>query len=198
MHDLAGSVAGVPEGADLVLTGCGISKRTTTGAGGSFSFENLVDCVYRVTVLESGFQTVSQDVVLNGADVSDVAIAPPAGNPFVATPVELPSAPNAAFAILTTAGGAGALEPARARQYVAEATTFDVDRPPFGSFPDAQDTNDFLDVVDPLTRSNVVGINGRVDGPAGPSSRRLTVTIGQPVIGSSVQGNLRLSVGANP
>ncbi len=198
VHDLAGSVSGVPEGADLVLTGCGVAKRTTTGAGGSFSFENLVDCVYRITILESGFQTVSQDVVLNGADVADISIEPVAGNPFVSTPVDLPSAPNAAFVVLTTAGGAGSLEPTRARQYVAEATTFDVDRPPLGTFPEGPDTNDFLEAVDPLTRSNVVGINGRVDGPAGPSSRRLTVTIGQPVIGSSVQGSLRLSVGANP
>lgn len=198
VRDLAGTLDGVPEGTDLVLTGCGVTELATTGAGGSFSFSNLVDCVYRITVLESGFQTVGQDVVVAGADVTDLSIAVPAADPFMSSPVELPSAANAAFVILTTSGGAGTLAPVRANESIFDATTYDVDRPPVGTFPQAPDTNAFLGVVDSLTRSNVVGINGQVDGPVGPSSRRLTVTIGQPVIGTSVQGDLRLTVGANP
>ncbi len=200
VHDLGGSIAGVPAGTRLVLTGCGVTSLAATGAGGSFSFKNLVDCVYRITVVQPGFQSVSRDVVLAGADVGDVAIAPAALPPLMPAPVTLPSSAQAAFVTLTTAGGAGVLGDGLSlkQQYVFDATTYDVDRPPVGIFPEGPDTNDFLDAVDPLTRSNVVGINGRVDGPVGPNSARIAVTIGQPVIGTSVQGNLRLAVGVNP
>ncbi len=209
VHDLGGTIAGVPPGTNLVLTGCGVTSLATTGAGGTFSFKNLVDCVYRITVLQSGFQTVSRDVPLSGSDRGDVSITPPSAAPFMPSPITLPSSATAAFVSLTTAGGAGAvgdpfasppdpMRPVREQQYVLDATTYDVDRPPVGTFPEGPDTNAFLDDVDPLTMSNTVGINGRADGPDGPNSGRVTMTIGLPVIGTSVQGNLRLSVGANP
>ena len=200
VHDLGGNIAGVPAGTRVHLTGCGVSAFATTGANGSYSFKNLVDCVYRVTVLQSGFQTVGRDVVLSGGDVTDAALSPPAAPPFVADPVVQPSGDNAAFVSLTTAGGAGTRFPVREQQYVLDATTYDVDRPPVGvgNFPEGPDTNAFLDDVNPLTLSNTEGINGMVDGPAGPNARRVTMTIGLPVIGTSVQGDLRLSVGANP
>jgi len=207
VHDLRGSIAGVPSGTTLVLTGCGVTNVATTGAGGSFSFANLVDCVYRITVQRSGFQRVSRVVTLNGSDITNLSITPASGPTFVSSPVTPPSAANARFVSLTTAGGAGAVgdpfvqepsRPVREQQYVWDSTTFDVDRPPVGTFPEGPDTNAFLDDVDPLTMSNTVGINGRVDEPEGPRSSRIAVTIGQPVIGASVQGNLRLSVGANP
>ncbi|MGH7785229.1 MAG: proprotein convertase P-domain-containing protein [Candidatus Binatia bacterium] len=200
VHDLGGSIAGVPAGTRVHLTGCGVSAFATTGADGSYSFKNLVDCVYRVTVLQSGFQTVSRDVVLSGGDVTDAALAPPSAPPVMADPVVQPSGDNAAFVSLTTAGGAGTRFPVREQQYVFDATTYDVDRPPVGvgNFPDGPDTNAFLDDVNPLTMSNTEGINGVVDGPAGSNARRVTMAIGLPVIGTSVQGNLRLSVGANP
>lgn len=200
VHDLGGSIAGVPAGTRVHLTGCGVSAFATTGANGRYAFENLVDCVYRVTVLQSGFQTVSRDVVLSGGDISDAGLAPPSAPPVTADPVAQPSGDNAAFVSLTTAGGAGTRFPVREQQYVLDATTYDVDRPPVGvgNFPEGPDTNAFLDDVNPLTMSNTEGINGTVDGPAGANARRVTMAIGLPVIGVSVQGNLRLSVGANP
>ena len=200
VHDVRGTVAGVPAGTRVLLTGCGVSAFATTAANGSYAFENLVDCVYRLTILQSGFQTVSRDVALSGGDLTDVALAPPAAPPFTADPVVQPSGDNAAFVSLTTAGGAGTRFPVREQQYVFDATTYDVDRPPVGpaNFPEGPDTNAFLDDVNPLTMSNTEGINGTVDGPAGANARRVTMAIGLPVIGTSVQGNLRLSVGANP
>jgi subtilisin-like proprotein convertase family protein len=200
VHDLGGSIAGVPQGSRLVLTGCGVTSLAATGAGGSFSFKNLVDCVYRITVLQSGFQTISREVALNGNDIGNVAITPPSAAPFMPSPVALPHSANAAFLSLTTAGGAGTRFPVREQEYVLDATTYDVDRPPVGTFPEGPDTNAFLDDVDPLTMTNTVGINGQVDGPLGNVKlpARVTMTIGLPVIGTSVQGNLRLSVGANP
>ncbi len=205
VHDLSGSLAGVPPGTTLLLTGCGVSSLATSGAGGSFSFKNLVDCNYRITVLQSGFGTVSRDVTLNGNDVTNVAIAPPPAAPFMPAPITLPHSPNAAFVSLTTSGGAGTRVPTREQQYVFDATTYDVDRPPLGvgNFPGPEDTNAFDGEVDPLTMTNETGpgaVNGTADGPTGNLQlpARVTMTIGQPVIGTSVQGDLRLSVGANP
>jgi subtilisin-like proprotein convertase family protein len=204
VHDLSGTLAGVPAGATLSLSGCGVSSLATSGAGGSFSFKNLVDCNYRITVLQSGFRTISRDVTLNGSDITNVALAPPPATPFIPAPITLPHSPNAAFASLTTSGGAGTRFPVREQQYVFDATTFDVDRPPrgVGNFPGPEDTNAFNGEVDPLTMTNESGpgaINGNADGPTGNLQlpARVTMTIGQPVIGMSVQGDLRLSVGAN-
>jgi len=205
VHDLGGTLAGVPAGATLLLTGCGVSSLATSGAGGSFSFDNLVDCNYRITVLQSGFRTVSRDVTLNGSDITNLAIAPAPATPFMPAPITLPHSPNAAFASLTTSGGAGTRFPVREQQYVFDATTYDVDRPPRGpgNFPGAEDTNAFNGEVDPLTMTNETGpgaINATVDGPTGNLElpARVAMTIGQPVIGTSAQGDLRLSVGANP
>ncbi|HEY0301239.1 MAG TPA: proprotein convertase P-domain-containing protein, partial [Rhizomicrobium sp.] len=52
VHDLGGNIAGVPAGTRVLLTGCGVSAFATTAANGSYQFKNLVDCVYRVTVLQ--------------------------------------------------------------------------------------------------------------------------------------------------
>lgn len=197
VHDLGGTIAGVPSGTQLLLSGCGVSAITTTGAGGSFKFKNLVDCVYQITVLQSGFQTTRRVVALAGGDIGNLQITPPVGAPFVPEPVIPPSAANVSFVSLTTGAGAGAVLPFHELESVFDATTFDVDRPS-PLFPDRVDTNAFLNVVDPLTGSNAVGINGLVDGPVGANARRITVSIGAPVIGFSAQGNFRLSAGGNP
>lgn len=226
VHDVGGTITGVPPASPLLLTGCGVTAFATTGAGGTFSFKNLVDCVYRVTVLQPGFQQVGLDVVLNGSDIDNLDIEPPTAPLVTGSPLTLPSSSTSCcervtagtpicaqdgckLVSLTTAGGAGAhfsaAEPQP--QYILDATTYDVDRPPVrppdGNFPRGEDTNAFSANVDPLTMTNETGpraVNGSVDGPAGNLDlpARVIMNIGQPVIGTSVQGNLRLSVGVNP
>jgi subtilisin-like proprotein convertase family protein len=208
VHDVGGSIDGVPEGTLVILTGCGVTSLATTAANGSFNFENLVDCVYRLRVLQSGFQAAGTDVVVNGDDIGNVSIAPGAADPFMSSPIVLPSGGDAAFVSLTTAGGAGATLPEStsaglpvfpAIESVLDATTFDVNRPPLEDYPGPEDTDAFLAGLDPLKGSNRTGTpNGTADPPVGPNSRRVFIAIGGPVIGSSVQGDLRLSVGANP
>jgi subtilisin-like proprotein convertase family protein len=209
VHDVGGSIDGVPEGTIVLLTGCGVSSLATTAADGSFNFENLVDCVYRLRVLQSGSQTASTDVVVNGGDIGDVSIAPGAADPFMPSPVELPSDGDVTFVSLTTAAGAGATLPVSsvgtglpvfpALESVLDATTFDVNRPPLENYPGPEDTDAFLAGLDTLKGSNRTGAPNRTaDPPVGPNSRHVFIAIGGPVIGTSVQGDLRLSVGANP
>ncbi len=207
VYDVAGNAGDeVPPGSTLVLTGCGATAVATTDASGNFRFRDLIDCVYGVKLLQPGFQPVSAEVVLAGADVPDLVFDPQAVEPPVPNVPGNPSGPDGMFFAITTSGGSGALAPTSELQYVLDATTFDVDRPPLGNVggPGPEDTNAFLGVVDSpsppaiSTMSNAVGLNTRIDGPVGPNSVRVFVNIGMPIIGTSVQGDLRLAIGANP
>lgn len=85
-----------------------------------------------------------------------------------------------------------------------DSATFDIDRPPYDAEnPGPEDTNAFTGEVNPLTRTNQVGTNMRIDGPVGHDDdlshhAHIYVNVGQPVIGLSVSGNKVLSIGANP
>jgi subtilisin-like proprotein convertase family protein len=204
VHDLSGTVQ-APAGTTVVLTGCGVTSVATTDSYGRFTFSDLVDCVYQITILGSGIRSYSMTQVVAGADVSDITIMATPVPPWVPTPVVLPSSDDARFTSMTTAGGAGALFPGTQMngyrlQYALDTATFDVDRPPLEGFPGEEDTDAFGATEDPLTHSNAYlqDGNGLLDGPVGSQSRRMWVAIGLPVIGASVQGDLTLSIGANP
>jgi hypothetical protein len=199
VHDIAGAIgAALPAGSVLVLTGCGRTEITTAAADGTFRFANLIDCVYRIAVQQPGFGTAVREIVLAGSDIAGLLFAPAATPPVVPRDDRLPASAQAVFVSFTTAGGAGASQPDGSLQYALDTATFDVDRLPLGAPLEPNDTDAFLSFEDSLTKSNVVGSNGVIDPPIGPNSRQMTLNIGMPVVGRSVQGDLRLSVGANP
>lgn len=191
----------------VVLTGCGRTEvAELVGPDFGFRFEGLVDCPYRLGVYNvesTGGQPLNSsvfDVVVSGRDVQGFM-------PFAQTIVTrsprdqtLPSSPQGRFVSLTTSGGAGALQPQATLQYAFDTATYDLDRPPLGVAPGPEDTDAFLGVENVVggTGSNAPGNNSVLDGPVGANSYRATLNLGLPVIGRSVQGNLRLSVGANP
>ena len=211
-----GTVAGVGEGATVLLTGCGKILSTTTAADGSYRFDDLVDCLYRVTVQQSGFQRTGAAVALGGTDATGVDLAPPAAPPDQPVPVDLPAGPGTRFQALTTAAGAGAeaeclapgdgdsckqpLVPVQGGRlrYVLDGATFDVDRPPLGGEVGDEDSNRFLDAVNPSTTTNLPGANDRIDGPAGARSRQAFVALGMPVIGPAWSAGRQLMIGPNP
>jgi subtilisin-like proprotein convertase family protein len=188
--------ATAPPNTLVVLTGCGRTELATSDAAGAVSFTGLIDCVYRLGVYDAAFGVGQQDVVVAGQDAAPT-LAPPARAPGPPRDFDLPAGAQAVFVSLTTSGGAGATQPRGELQYAYDAATYDLDRPPLGSLG-PEDSNEFLGLVDGITRSNRPGMNGSIDGPVGENSLRITVNLGLPVVGPSVQGDLRLSAGANP
>jgi subtilisin-like proprotein convertase family protein len=215
-----GTVAGVGAGAQVILSGCGKLLTATTAANGSYRFDDLVDCLYRVTVLHSGFRRTSRDVVLGGVDATGVDLAPATAPADVPIPVTLPAGPNAMFRTLTTTSGAGLwaecvqddlptdpdrcdvpLLPVQAGRlrYAFDAATFDLDRPPLAGAVGNEDSNLFVGVPDPLDPfgTNQLGGNDRIDGPLG-AARRAFVAIGMPIFGPSSSTDRQLLAGPNP
>lgn len=202
VHDIAGSVdAALPADSTVILTGCGRTEVVTTAPDRTFRFRDLIDCVYRVQVDEVGFQVVSEDVVLMGADVDGVFLAALAGTTTDPDPIVLPQSPQGIFVALTTDGAAGRRAPFLDQQYGMDSATWDLDRAPLGGAPQiSRDSDAFLGRlgIPDVTGSNAVGSNGVFDGPVGPNSTRIFVNIGMPVIGRSVQGDLVLEIGGRP
>ncbi len=204
VHDIAGTVGPtLPVGTTIILSGCGRTEIVQVGADRSFRFENLIDCVYQLRIDQSAFLVEIQEVVLAGSDIEGLFFEPAAGPVLVSDPIILPQSPQGLFIALTTDGGAGlrGLSPLFKQQYGMDSATWDLDRAPLDpGNPGEEDSNAFLGVLDipDLTRSNAPGSNGTLDGPVGPNSLRMTVNIGMPVIGRSVQGDLTLEIGAQP
>ncbi len=76
LHKVSGTVAGVGEGATVILTGCGISLTTTTDAAGAYHFDDLIDCTYNVTALVTGYESPVQEIRVSGADVPGIELSP--------------------------------------------------------------------------------------------------------------------------
>lgn len=99
--------------------------------------------------------------------------------------------------------GAGGTTP-KEQENAFDSATFDIDRQPIdANNPGPEDSNRFLgesDLPDPVTGTNKIGNNAVLDGPIGESSKRIYVNIGlgQPFIGQSVSGNLKIHIGPNP
>ncbi len=208
VNRIAGTVAGVGADAVVLLSGCGLVRQTTTGTNGAFAFANLIDCVYAISVHESGFARARTFVSLQGADRTNVSLAPAAAGADAPIVVTLPVEPGGAKAIasLTTAGGGGLLQtPAWAfinagrLRYALDSANHDIDRPPLGGALGDEDSDGFGGGVDPLTGTNIAGADGNYDPPANAAKRRgAFVTIGQPVIGRAVSGTTYIAIGANP
>ena len=218
--NLSGTVAGVGEGAIVLLTGCGLALTTSTDASGQYAFDNLIDCAYKVSVQADGFELASADVIIDPDDVDVVVdLAPSPGPPIPDTNVKLPCEANAsnvcvglAIEALSTSAGSGALLPQAQLAYVFDAATFDVDRPPLGQVG-LEDTDLFSDAENPVTLTNacVTPWNDQVqsstciqpgdadiDPAIGVNSAKVFLAIGGPVIGRSVSGSHQLLIGVNP
>jgi len=173
VHSISGTISNVGAGADVLVSGCGLSRTTTTTLGGSYEFDDLIDCIYRVTVHRSGFETTSVDVPLGNADTTAPPMAP-ASVPFMCDDIHVPCNAVAQlpkskgcrtncfeFTSLTTAGGAGVIFTSAGRlnqlQYGPDAATFDLDRLPTNpkpSLPGLEDSDYFTEQENPTTMSN--------------------------------------------
>src|SRR5258707_574026 len=67
------SGAAVP-GATVTLAGPGGTASTTSGSRGEYSFPNLANGAYRVTVALSGFAPATSDVMVGGGSNVDVPV----------------------------------------------------------------------------------------------------------------------------
>ncbi len=177
VHSITGTVPAGESNATVLLSGCGVS-RVARAVGATYQFSDLIDCVYRITIHESGFADSSVDVVLDRSNVSAPTPPPPVGTPPDGqSQLALPKSPGACgtncfeFTSLTTAGGAGVIhatmgegapiQRVNALQYGADAATFDIDRPCRGvtcctgaNCAGPEDTDYFVDVENPTTKSN--------------------------------------------
>jgi subtilisin-like proprotein convertase family protein len=216
VSSISGRVQGVGKGATVLLSGCGVVATATTDDMGAYSFTNLVDCVYQITVHRSGKQRQSTERVLAGSDLTGVDLNPGDAAPDPGSAVTSPPLPGGGglrLASLTTWSSAGATQPRRELIYVRDSATFDVDRPKVGEVSGV-DTTEFSGDLSTLTKSNVPNCegrngqtcpanaeflsDGRIDAPVGVNSRRAFMSIGGPVLGQAVSGNLRIQIGPNP
>lgn len=216
IHSLSGTIAGVGAGKLVHLTGCGVSRIGTTGAGGSYLFDDLIDCPYQITLLTPGYRSPGTQAVVGGQDLSGLNFAAVTDPGFVAPPpITLPTGGGTMFTALTTSGGAGLVyagkpglnppvPPApREQQYGADAATYDLDRLPLvtaqSPCPGDEDTNAFGLACDDVTFSHVVEDGTcKIDGPDCPNAFRAVVAMGFPLVGYSVAGDRQLFIGANP
>ncbi|HYD50761.1 MAG TPA: hypothetical protein VEB21_20565, partial [Terriglobales bacterium] len=175
-------------------------RSAITDAEGDYQFSNLIDCLYQISVHTSGWSRAATEVSLRGSDVITVDLNPSSAPADVPIEIVLPAGGGSHFTQLTTAGGAGAIQPNRALQYARDAANYDIDRPPLSpQSPGLEDSNGFLGTRNPTTGSNLIGINGQINGPADNAmARKVYIAMGMPVIGTSVSGNTRLFIGANP
>ncbi len=90
VFSVEGTVTGVPDGATIMLTGCGIVK-TTTVQGGTYKFDNLIDCKYQIKVIHPGYEQEEEYVLLSGGDMSGVNLNPnkvvTGANDFLVSPL---------------------------------------------------------------------------------------------------------------
>jgi len=216
VHSVSGIIGEVGDGALVQLTGCGVSRIGTTGPGGAFSFDDLVDCPYQITVLEPGWNAASVPILLDEVDVTGVSIVPVRDPNYVEPPVlEWPFDPIFGFTLrpATTLGAAGvhfagrpAPDPVAplplAKQYYADAATYDVDHVPYvqGGCPTDEDINAFGDACDDVTKSRVLeDATCKIDGPGKcENDFRAVMTIGLPVIGHAVAGDTQMFIGGQP
>jgi subtilisin-like proprotein convertase family protein len=76
VYSINGTVANVGEGASVLLTGCGLSLITTTGPGGIYSFDDLINGIYSITVSEPGYESNTTEVGINGQDEEGFVLNP--------------------------------------------------------------------------------------------------------------------------
>lgn len=210
---ISGTIAGIQGGADVLLSGCGVTQTTKTKLGGAYLFSDLVDCVYQVTLQEPGFQRSTVEVALDATDRSDVNLSTQAIPPLHPRDTSPPKDDRYRFASITTQAGAGSLRPGPPEyrlQYVTDTGTFDLDRPPKGGGIGDEDTSEFSGSEGPVTRSNIPNFedpndpsspllrDSSIDGAVGVNSKRAYLSLGGGIIGSSVEGANRLSIGNNP
>lgn len=213
VHSIEGTIESGEDGVELILTGCGQTIRVTTGAGGSYRFDDLIDCIYQIRIVEPGIQQQATEVVVDGADVTELSLATDAsvseGNPADAEAAP-PVGTAFGFKAVSTSATAGLVSrvsidvgsPLLGARLGGEdafdSATFDIDRPPLNPDPAPvgdQDTEVFSESADPDTGTNALGSNSRIDPPVGTAAYRILVSIGQPIIGRSTEGNQALSIG---
>ena len=203
VHRVEGTVANVGAGASVLLTGCGYSLIANTETGGNYAFNDLVNCIYQVTVHQNGFESQSINVTVNGGDSLANDLAPATTDPIEPIFPTTPTDGQYTLHQINTLASAGLRERAPGGiqlggEDAIDSATFDIDRPPFDAdAPGTEDSNAFLETLSVLTGSNAFGLNGRLDSPVGTNSRRIRVSIGQPIAGRSVSGNQVLWIGGN-
>lgn len=70
VYDITGTISGVPDGTQLLLTGCGVT-RITTVVSEQYTFSNLINCNYQITLLHSGYLDSQIMVEVNGDHVPE-------------------------------------------------------------------------------------------------------------------------------
>lgn len=69
VYNITGTLAGVPDGTQLLLTGCGVT-RIATVVNEEYTFSNLINCRYQITLLHPGYLHSKIIVEVNGAHVT--------------------------------------------------------------------------------------------------------------------------------
>jgi len=75
LYSLSGTVTGDTQaGVNVCLSGCGVTKCTTTDASGNYSFTRLSNCTYTITPSKTNytFTPTSTPVTVSGADVTGI------------------------------------------------------------------------------------------------------------------------------
>lgn len=94
VYSIKGKVENVGRGAKVVLTGCGISIDTTTDSNGNYSFDNLINCNYKITISKPGYISLVKEISVYDSEPTtetlvmekkaskraDFHISPPTGN----------------------------------------------------------------------------------------------------------------------
>ncbi len=75
VFSIKGSITGVPDGATVMLTGCGIVK-AVQALNGQYQFDNLIDCRYQITVIHPGYEQYERFVLLSGGDLAEIDLTP--------------------------------------------------------------------------------------------------------------------------
>ncbi|MCG8336729.1 MAG: proprotein convertase P-domain-containing protein, partial [Proteobacteria bacterium] len=76
IYKVSGQIANVGKGATILLSGCGVSMMTTTGEDGTFSFDNLINCTYSITVIQAGYEQVTLEFTVDGKDLEGLTLDP--------------------------------------------------------------------------------------------------------------------------
>ncbi len=73
---VSGRIANVGKGATILLSGCGVSMMTITGEDGTFSFDNLINCTYSITVIQAGYEQVTLEFTVDSEDLEGLTLDP--------------------------------------------------------------------------------------------------------------------------
>ena len=76
VYSISGAIANVGEGATVLLTGCGLTMAAATDAAGNYQFDDLINCHYTITVLQQGFENLSEEIDISGANEGGKNLAP--------------------------------------------------------------------------------------------------------------------------